>query len=86
MPARAKITSKGQVTIPASVRKALGTKRGDVLVFEPSGSAQFTVRNEEQMPSLEGMFRRYAKARPVTLKQMDEAIARSVSETTRPKK
>ncbi len=30
----AKITSKGQVTIPAEVREALGLKQGDVLAFE----------------------------------------------------
>ena len=31
---RAKITSKGQVTIPVEVREALGVKQGDVLAFE----------------------------------------------------
>jgi AbrB family looped-hinge helix DNA binding protein len=30
----AKITSKGQVTIPVEVREALGLKRGDLLAFE----------------------------------------------------
>ncbi|MBN1192832.1 MAG: AbrB/MazE/SpoVT family DNA-binding domain-containing protein [Coriobacteriia bacterium] len=30
----AKITSKGQVTIPAEVREALGLKKGDTLAFE----------------------------------------------------
>ena len=30
----AKITSKGQVTIPVEVRQALGLKQGDVLAFE----------------------------------------------------
>lgn len=31
---RAKVTSKGQVTIPVAVRKALGMKQGDMLAFE----------------------------------------------------
>lgn len=31
---RAKITSKGQITIPVEVREALGVKRGDILAFE----------------------------------------------------
>ena len=31
----AKITSKGQVTIPKDVREAMGLKEGDYLVFEP---------------------------------------------------
>jgi len=30
----AKITSKGQVTIPAEVRQTLGLKQGDMLAFE----------------------------------------------------
>lgn len=30
----AKITSKGQVTIPVEVRQALGLKQGDMLAFE----------------------------------------------------
>jgi len=34
MEKRATVTSKGQVTIPAAIRKALGVKEGDQLVFE----------------------------------------------------
>ena len=34
MQTRAKITSKGQITIPRSVRRALGLQEGDNLVFE----------------------------------------------------
>lgn len=30
----AKITSKGQVTVPVEVRQALGLKQGDMLAFE----------------------------------------------------
>lgn len=32
--AKAKVTSKGQITIPAEIRAALGVKTGDILVFE----------------------------------------------------
>lgn len=35
--ARAKITSKGQLTVPVEVRRKLGLGPGDVLVFEVSG-------------------------------------------------
>ncbi len=37
MEARAKVTSKGQVTIPVEVRRALGIEEGDQLVFEVAG-------------------------------------------------
>lgn len=33
----AKITSKGQITVPHEVRRALGVGVGDSLVFEESG-------------------------------------------------
>jgi antitoxin PrlF len=34
---QAKITSKGQITVPRNVRQALGVKPGDSLVFEQDG-------------------------------------------------
>lgn len=34
MQSDAKITSKGQITIPREVRRALGVKEGDRLIFE----------------------------------------------------
>lgn len=33
----AKITSKGQITIPAAIRKALGVKDGDKVLFVKEG-------------------------------------------------
>lgn len=42
MQTRAKITSKGQITIPRAVRRALGVKEGDNLVFEQTDGG-FTV-------------------------------------------
>jgi|SRR5271163_5064070 len=37
MKCTAKITSKGQITIPAKVRRALGVREGDAVVFEQDG-------------------------------------------------
>ena len=37
MQTKAKITSKGQITIPLKVRQALGVKEGDRLIFEQNG-------------------------------------------------
>ena len=34
----AKITSKGQITIPASIRKLLGVKDGDKVLFVQEGN------------------------------------------------
>jgi antitoxin PrlF len=41
--AEAKITSKGQVTVPAALRKALGVKTGDKLVFTQDAQGRFLV-------------------------------------------
>ena len=37
------VTSKGQVTIPSDVRKALGISGGDRVMFVPSGNGTATV-------------------------------------------
>lgn len=39
----AKLTSKGQLTVPASVREAMGVKTGDMLRFEPTDGTEFKV-------------------------------------------
>lgn len=44
----AKITSKGQVTIPVEVRKSLGVKPGDKLRFEPQEGGFRVVREIEE--------------------------------------
>jgi antitoxin PrlF len=46
---QAKITSKGQVTIPVEVRKALKLQDGDTVTFEvdEAGRASFKAQHEE---------------------------------------
>jgi AbrB family looped-hinge helix DNA binding protein len=46
----AKVTSKGQVTIPVEVRKALGVKAGDRLRFEAQEGGFRVVRDAEENP------------------------------------
>jgi antitoxin PrlF len=36
---QAKITSKGQITVPREIRRALGVRPGDKLIFEGDASA-----------------------------------------------
>jgi AbrB family looped-hinge helix DNA binding protein len=40
---QARITTKGQITVPHEVRRALGVRPGDKLLFEQDGAA-FRVR------------------------------------------
>jgi antitoxin PrlF len=45
---RAKITSKGQITIPVEIRRALGVKAGDKLRFEPHRGGIRLVRDIDE--------------------------------------
>ena len=41
----AKVTAKGQITIPVAIRKALGIKTGDKLLFVNKGDGVIEIRN-----------------------------------------
>ena len=45
---RAKITSKGQITIPVEIRRSLGVKPGDHLRFEPHEGGVRVVRDADE--------------------------------------
>ena len=46
----AKITSKGQITVPLKVRKALGVKEGDKLIFEQNGDEMVVRPGKKESP------------------------------------
>jgi AbrB family looped-hinge helix DNA binding protein len=50
MQSSAKITSKGQITIPLKVRTALGVKEGDKLVFEQNGDEMVVRPMKKESP------------------------------------
>jgi len=47
---RAKVTSKGQVTVPVEIRKSLGLKTGDHLRFELQEGGIRLVRDVDENP------------------------------------
>lgn len=70
----ATITSKGQITVPAAVRAALGVEAGDRLEFVQIEPGHFElVAATQPVTALKGLVRR--PAAPVTIAQMSEAIA-----------
>lgn len=70
----ASITSKGQITIPASVRKAMQVETGDRVQFIELEPGRYElVAATQSVTALKGMFGK--PARPVTVKQMNAAIA-----------
>ncbi len=69
-----KITSKGQITIPAVVRAALGVSTGDRIEFIQVDPGRFEmVAATLPISALKGMVKKPAK--PVTIDEMNEAIA-----------
>jgi antitoxin PrlF len=73
---RATVTSKGQVTIPRSIRQALKVGTGDRLDFELETEGRVVVRPAVRgVGELKGLLRR-AGRKPVTIEQMNAAIAR----------
>jgi antitoxin PrlF len=77
--ASATVTSKGQITIPAKVRKALGLDPGDRVEFVEIGKQEFSmVPATGSVRELKGLFRS-RKTKPVSLEEMDRAIAKGAS-------
>lgn len=73
---QATITAKGQVTVPKVIRDKLRLKPGDRIDFLLDASGELRVAPvTASVKQLKGMVPRPPK--PVTLEQMDEAIART---------
>lgn len=70
----ATITSKGQITIPASVREALSVGIGDRVEFVQIEPGQFLfVAANRSVTDLKGMFGK--ATRTVSIEEMNRAIA-----------
>jgi AbrB family looped-hinge helix DNA binding protein len=74
--AAAKVTSKGQVTVPKAVRDALGIKEGDGVAFRVEGNRAVLTRTPDFL-DLAGTIRVPAAKRTVA---WDEVIRRTRSE------
>jgi AbrB family looped-hinge helix DNA binding protein len=70
------LTSKGQITIPKEVRERLGVREGDRIVFQFDKQGRVVLRPESRDPlgNLVGLLRHWAKDRPATVEEMNEAI------------
>jgi AbrB family looped-hinge helix DNA binding protein len=71
----ATLTSKGQITIPKSVREEMGVTAGDRLEFIEIGQGRFElVAATKDVTSLKGVLGKPRKV--VTIDEMNEAIAK----------
>jgi len=56
------VTERGQISIPAAVRRALGVSPGERLIWEPTGEHECQVRRLSRVPIRGAMaMRGYAK-------------------------
>ena len=76
MDTAAKVTSKGQVTVPKAVREALGSKEGDEVVFRVEGNRAVLARTADFL-DLAGSIRVPAAKRNVA---WDEVLRRTRSD------
>ena len=65
------ITIKGQVTIPASIRKKFGLQRGDKVVFIEEGDKIYLQPVQDKVEAAFGII---TPLKSVTLEEMDEAV------------
>ena len=77
--AKSTITSKGQITLPKQIREHLHVVPGDRIDFVVKDSGQVVVRPaRSRLKQLQGMLRN-PKRKPVSVEQMEAAIAREHS-------
>ena len=75
------LTSKGQITIPREVRERLHLKTGSRVDFIVEPSGQVVLKSlDRNFRSIRGIVRSQRK-RPVSIKEMNEAIAQGYSRT-----
>ena len=73
--ATATLTSKGQITIPAAVREALGVDAGDRVEFVEITPGRYEfIAATRSVTALKGMFGKSRKT--ITIKEMNTVIAR----------
>jgi AbrB family looped-hinge helix DNA binding protein len=75
---KAKVTSKGQITLPSAIREQLCIEPGESVVFLPGENGEFRIKRVGSILDLEGCVP--YSGPPVTIEQMDEAVAKSVAE------
>ena len=76
----AKMTSKGQITVPKAVRETLALRAGDRMSFVIHDDGTVTVEAETvDLVSLRGAVK--SDGRHVTIEQMNEAVRRGASQS-----
>ena len=77
---KAKVTSKGQITLPKDLRRCLSINTGDRLEFTVSDNNTISIRKQGKPGSSAGCARRFVESgiTGVPLETMDEGIRRRI--------
>jgi antitoxin PrlF len=71
----ATMTTKGQITIPVQVRKALRLKPGAQIDFYESGEGEYTLRARTgSIREMEGCLAHLRTGGPMSVEEMNEAV------------
>ncbi|MFB6232096.1 MAG: AbrB/MazE/SpoVT family DNA-binding domain-containing protein [Salinibacter sp.] len=76
------LTSRGQTTIPKSIREALQLRPGDRVEFILEGDQVVLRRAGADLTELDGMIDR-SDREPASVEEMDEAIERAAARNSR---
>jgi len=79
--AQSKITSQGQISVPADIRRRLGVGPGSILDWEEDdGKIVLRRAGKYTFEDIHRALFGNKKPKPITVKQMDEAIAKYMRE------
>ena len=76
-----KVRHKGQITLPANLRKELDIDEGDDLLIQRRGQELVIVLPKNVEDPTAGMFRNYAYTRNPDVNEEKDWIARHIAET-----
>jgi len=76
-----KVTSKGQITLPIEIRKAIGLDKDSYLLVEQVGNYVLMKKAEVRMKEIQKIFSKEARRKGITKKQLMKALKKVQSET-----
>ena len=74
------MTTKGRTTVPKEIRDQLKLKPGDKVFWHLEGGRVFLRAKNRSIKDMAGMLHRPGQ-RPISLEEMDEAMARTATES-----
>ncbi|MGH2409739.1 MAG: AbrB/MazE/SpoVT family DNA-binding domain-containing protein [Chloroflexota bacterium] len=73
------VTRKGQVTLPAAIRRSLGLRQGDKVAFRLEGDEVHVRRDESVATATAGVFGKYVR-KTLTAEELRAEAERAIAE------